>query len=163
MESRCNNSIRFNAEPQMLKEIEWLFQAMSALEKENGLGQIPPFIDDDGEGYLFEIDFSKGCFYYETKSEPNIEVLVKIADRFRAGFLLEYYDFGHALFGEAKYEYGTLTDVRLDVEDFEQFNYDLEEQAYMFEGFYYDSEAEILEIMLEMKKNQLNNSYGNRR
>lgn len=163
MENCCNNSVQFNGEPQALKEIEWLFQAMSALEKENRLGQIPPFIKNDGEGYLFEIDFSNTSFYYQTKSKPNIEVLVEIADRFQAGFSLEYYDLEKSLFGEAKYEQGILTDIRLDIEDFEHFNYDLEEQAYMFEGLYYDSDVEILEIMLEMKKEQLNNSYGQRR
>lgn len=162
MEDICSNSVQFSGEPQALKEILWLFQAMSALEKETRLGQIPPFVMDN-EGYLFEIDFYDSNIYYETKSKPNIEILIEIADRFQAQFVLEYHDLGQALFGEAKYEDGSLTDVRLGIEDFEQFNYDLEEQAYTFEGLYYDSDAEILEIMLEMKKDQLNNSHGHRR
>ncbi|MEN5057118.1 hypothetical protein [Sphingobacterium kitahiroshimense] len=56
-----------------------------------------------------------------------------------------------------------MTDIRLDIEDFEHFNYDLEEQAYMFEDHYYDSDVEILEIMLEMKKDELNNLNRHKR
>lgn len=158
MENICSNFVQFTGEPQALREIQWLFKAMSALEKESGLGQIPSFTNEE-EGLLFGIDFFDNKIYYETKSTPNIAVLVEIADRFQAGFTVDYHDLGQALFGEAKYEHGRLTDTRLDIEDFEKFNYDLEKQVYMYEGHYYDSDAEILEIMLETKKDQLNNSF----
>lgn len=58
---------------------------------------------------------------------------------------------------------GVLDDIRLDVQDFERFTFDLQEQAYMFDGLYYDSDAEILEILLAMKKEQLDRPPGPRR
>src|SRR5690606_16076380 len=109
------------------------------------------------------IDFFDRKIYFETPSVPNIDLLVQIADRYGADFSLNYHELGCSVFGEADYVQGNLTDIRLDVEDFERFTYDLEEQAYVYEGLLYDSDAEILEIMLEFKKEQLNNPPGLRR
>lgn len=162
MENWCSNFVQFTGDPEALEEIGWLFRAMSALEKETGHGQRPPFISDN-EGYFYNMDILSDKFYFETVSTPNLDLLVQVADRYQSDFRLDYHELGHAVFGEASYRQGTLTDVRLDVEDFRQFSYDLEKQAYMFEGLYYGSDAEILEIMLAMKKEQLDNPFGHHR
>lgn len=109
------------------------------------------------------MDFFDRKIYFETPFVPNIDLLLQIADRYGANFSLDYHELGRSVFGEADYVQGNLTDIRLDVEDFEQFTYDLQEQAYVYEGLYYDSDVEILEIMLALKKEQLNNPPGLRR
>lgn len=162
IENWCSHFVQFTGSPESLKEIEWLFRAMSALEKETQQGQRPPFIKNN-DGCLCNIDLFDKKVYFETIATPNIDLLTQVADRFQTGFILDYHELGHSIFGEATYDQGKIHDIRLDIEDFEKFNYDLEEQAYMFEGFYYDSDAEILEIMLEMKKDQLNKPYSRRR
>lgn len=162
MENWCSNTVQFRGDPEALQEIDWLFRAMSALEKESQQGQCPPFTDLT-QGSIFNIDFFDDKIYFETAATPNIDLLVKIADRYQTDFRLDYHELSCSVFGEASYEQGLLNDIRLDIEDFEQFNYDLKKQAYTFEGEYYDSDAEILEMMLATKKGQLNNSYGHRR
>ncbi len=162
MENWCSNFVQFSGEPEAIHEIEWLFRAMSALEKETGQGQRPPFIAGN-DGNIHHMDFFDRKIYFETPSVPNIDLLVQIADRYGADFSLDYHELGRSVFGEADYEQGNLTDIRLEVEDFGQLTYDLQEQAYVYEGLFYDSDAEILEIMLALKKEQLNNPPGHRR
>lgn len=43
------------------------------------------------------------------------------------------------------------TDIYLDDEDFEQYQFDEETDTYSFEGEIYDSDCEILETLLERK------------
>lgn len=162
MENWCSNSVRFSGDPGAIHEITWLFRAMSALEKETEQAQRPPFIAGK-DGDIQNIDFFDSSIFFETPSVPNIDLLVQIADRYGADFALDYHELGCSVFGEADYVQGTLTDIRLGLEDFEQFSYDLQEQAYMYEGLYYDSDAEILEIMLAIKKEQLDYPSGHRR
>ena len=162
MENWCSNSVRFSGDPGAIYEISWLFRAMSALEKESGQAQRPPFITGNN-GYIKNIDFFDQSIFFETPAVPDIDFLVQVADKYGADFALDYHELGAAVFGEADYMQGTLTDIRLGLEDFEQFSYDLQQQAYMYEGLYYDSDAEILEIMLAIKKEQLDYPSGHRR
>lgn len=162
MENWCSNSVQFSGDSEALREIEWMFRAMSALEKETGQDQQPPFIAGN-DGNIRNIDFFDRKIYFETPSVPNIDLLVQIADRYGADFSLNYHELGCSVFGEADYVQGNLTDIRLDMEDFERFTYDLQEQVYVYEGLFYDSDAEILEIMLALKKEQLNNPPSHRR
>lgn len=162
MENWCSNVVQFTGDPEALKEIDWLFRAMSALERKTQEGQRPPFIHNN-DGYLFNIDFFDGKIYFETASTPNIDLLVQFADRYQTEFKLDYQELGCSVFGEANYRQGILNDIRLDVEDFELFSYDLEKEAYIFKGLYYYSDVEILEIMLELKKEKLDNPFGRRR
>lgn len=162
MENWCSNFVRFSGDPETIHEITWLFRAMSALEKETGQGQRPPFITGN-DGYIKNIDFFDRSIFFETPAVPNIDLLVQVADRYGTDFTLDYHELGCSVFGEADYVQGTLTDIRLGVEDFEQFSYDLQQRAYMYEGLYYDSDAEILEMMLAIKKEQLDYPSGHRR
>jgi len=162
MENWCSNSVQFSGDAGAIHEITWLFRAMTALEKETGQEQRPPFVAGD-DGDIHNIDFCDRSIFFETPSVPNIDLLVQIADRYGADFALDYHELGCAVFGEAEYVQGTLTDISLGVEDFEQFSYDLKQQAYTYEGLYYDSDAEILEMMLAIKKEQLDYPSGHRR
>ena len=162
MKDYCSNFIHFTGDPQALKEVWWLFRAMSALERITGLGQRPPFLTGD-EGLFYNIDFTDSKIYLETESIPKLDLLVQLADRYDVSFSVDYHELGHAVFGEAVYLHGVLNDIRLDVDDFERFTYDMQEQAYVFDGLYYESDVEVLEILLNMKKEQLDRPPGPRR
>src|SRR5690606_29944047 len=162
MENWCSNSVQFSGDAGAIHEITWLFRAMSALEKETGQGQRPPFVAGD-DGDIHNIDSFEPSICVATRSVPNTHLLGPTAHGYGAGRALDYHQLGCALFGQAEYLQGTLTDIRLGVEDFEQFSYDLKQQAYTYEGLYYDSDAEILEMMLAIKKEQLDYPSGHRR
>jgi len=63
------------------------------------------------------------------------------------------------VFGEATYENGTLIDHCLDYEDFARFDYG-DDGLYTFEGESYESDMEILELLLDRKKEGLDSSRG---
>lgn len=93
----------------------------------------------------------RGTIYYDTKWVPNTDILVQLADQFGVGFVHMYSEFAMGIFGEANYGQGILTDARLDHEDFSRFEYD-ESGVYLFEGQSYETDMEILELLLERKK-----------
>lgn len=158
MPNWCNNIVMFTGEPQKLGEIERLFNAMASREKETRMGQLPPFARSDG-GYCFDIRVEDGTIYYDTKWAPNTGILVQIADHFQTGFVQEYSEFDMSVFGEAEYENGTLTETSLDHGDFQLFEYD-ESGVYLFEGRFYETDMEIMELLLERKKTGLDNPRG---
>lgn len=161
MANWCVNTVFFNCDPDKLEEIEQLFNEMAFREKETREGQLPPFIQS-AEGYCHDIDTEDGTIYYETKWVPNIDILIQIADYYQVDFTHQYSELGFYIYGEANYEQGVLKDVRLEEEDFELFERD-EQGAYTFMGTSYEIEEELLEDLLEWKKDQLDNAKGHSR
>jgi hypothetical protein len=59
---------------------------------------------------------------------------------------------GNLVFGEAAYQNGILTDTYLESRDFGLSEQDENKDTYTFEGNTYESEYDILEILLERKQ-----------
>jgi len=58
---------------------------------------------------------------------------------------------GNLVYGRAIFSEKLLTDIYLEDEDFEQYEFDEETDSYSFEGENYESDSEILETLLERK------------
>lgn len=119
---------------------------MISLERTEQCGQLPDFVNPKDGGYFFDIIWDEGdsIFSYQTKWSPNTKVLVQIAERFNVDFIHDYEEMGSLVYGRSIYEDGKLTEIDLDDEDFEKYQYDDETGIYHFEGEAYDSDAEIL-------------------
>lgn len=161
MANWCYNTVQFSADDQKMEEIKSLFNAMAKLEEETLRGQLPTFVTSE-DGYLFDIRVEEGTIYYATKWVPNTGILTQIADHFQTGFVQEYWESGMWIYGEANYDQGVLTNTSLDAMDFELFEYD-ERDGYQFEGQSYETEMEIMELLLERKKEGTDSSRGNGR
>jgi len=161
MANWCVNTVFFNCDPDKLEEIEQLFNEMALREKETKEGQLPPFIHS-GEGYCHNIYAEDGTIYYETKWVPNTDILVQIAGYYQVDFTHQYSERGFDIYGEANYEQGVLKDVWLEEEDFDLFEIN-EQGIYTFMGTLYEIEEELLEDLLEWKKEQLDNPRSPRR
>ncbi|MBV2228542.1 MAG: hypothetical protein KUL85_16925 [Sphingobacterium mizutaii] len=161
MANWCTNIVLFNGDSNKLEEIEQLFNEMALREKETREGQLPPFVES-AEGYCKDIYTEARTIHYETKWVPNTDILVQIADFYQVHFTHEYFELGFDFFGEATYEYGVLKDVRLEKEDLDLIETD-EHGMHTFMGETYEIEEELLEYLLERKKDELNNSKGYRR
>jgi len=159
MANYCFNIVQFTGEPQKQGELKELFKTMAAKEIETREAQLPSFVKSD-QGYLFDTYEDSGTFYYDTKWVPNTEILVQIADHYQVGFLHQYSETAMGIFGEATYEAGILKDTRLDFDDFGRYDYDEENDCYSFDGGIYSNDTEILEILLERKKEQQDNTPG---
>ena len=94
-------------------------------------------------------------FQYQTRWSPNIEIIQEIAEYYKVDFVQDYEEMGNLIYGQAIHHNEILQDIYLEYEDFEQYEYDEENDCYHFEDKEYDSDSEILQILLERKiKNQ---------
>ena len=154
MANWCNNTVVFEGKPEAIEQIQQLFQMMKSKEEKEKQGQLPDFVPDTNGGYFFNIywnDGEEGVFQYETKWSPNLEIVQKIAEHYKVDFIQDYEELGCLIYGRATFADKLLTDIYLEDEDFEKFQFDQETDTYHFEGKEYNSDCEILETLLEQK------------
>ncbi|MGC4129006.1 MAG: hypothetical protein QM564_05460 [Bergeyella sp.] len=154
MANWCSNTVVFEGTPETTEQIKWLFQTMAKKQEKENCGQLPDFVNRENGGYFFDLCFDNaetGVFQYQTKWSPNIEIVKEIAEHFKVDFVQDYEELGNLIFGRAIFENNELTDIYLEDEDFDQFQYDDEKDQWIFEGNIYGSDFEILEILLERK------------
>ncbi|RRJ92757.1 hypothetical protein EG240_01695 [Paenimyroides tangerinum] len=154
MANWCSNTVVFEGEPEAIEQIQRLFKSMAEKQQKENCGQLPEFIQDSNGGYFFDIyqdDDVTGIFQYETKWSPNIEVVQAIAEHYNVNFTQDYEELSNGVCGRAMFSDKLLTDIYLDEEEFEQYEFDEETDTYHFEGEEYESDYEILETLLERK------------
>ena len=153
MANRCSNSVAFEGNETSLEQVKLEFRKMQIRENEENCGQLPEFISDKNRGYFFDILLEDGgcIFNYQTRWSPNTEVLTQIAERFNVDFILDYEEIGNQIYGVSVYSNNELTEICLEEEDFEQYDYQEETDTYSFEEENYESDFEILEILLKRK------------
>ena len=160
MANWCSNTVVFEGTLEAIEQIRWLFQAMATKEQQEQKGQLPDFVNQHNGGYFFDLysdDINAEVFQYQTKWSPNIEIVQEIAERYKVDFVQDYEEMGNLIYGQARYYKGILQDIYLEDEDFEQYEYDEETDNYFFEDETYNSDTEILEILLERK---INNNHS---
>ncbi|PZP42061.1 MAG: hypothetical protein DI598_17385 [Pseudopedobacter saltans] len=154
MSNWCSNTVVFEGEHEAIEQIQQLFKSMAEKQQEENCGQLPDFVEDSNGGYFFDIyqdDDVTGIFQYETKWSPNIEVVQAIAEHYNVSFTQDYEEMGNCVYGRATFADKLLTDIYLDDEEFEQYEFDEKTDTYHFEGEEYESDYEILETLLERK------------
>lgn len=154
MANWCSNTVVFEGEPEAIEQIQQLFKSMAEKQQEENCGQLPDFVEDSNGGYFFGIyqdDDVTGIFQYETKWSPNIEVVQAIAEHYNVNFIQDYEELSNGVCGRAIFSDKLLTDIYLDEEEFEQYEFDEETYTYHFDGKTYENDGEILEILLTRK------------
>lgn len=154
MANWCSNTVVFEGKPETITAIQKLFQLMKKEEEETEEGQLPEFISKDNGGYFFNIYWNEGDegqFQYKTKWSPNIEIIQKIAEHYDVNFTHDYEEIGNLVYGRATFFDKVLTDIYLEDEDFDQYNFNEETDTYHFEEKTFDSDCGILETLLERK------------
>ena len=153
MANWCSNSVAFEGNETALEQVKLEFIKMQIRENKENCGQLPEFILDKKRGYFFDILLEDGgcIFNYQTRWSPNTEVLTQIAERFNVDFILDYEEIGNQIYGVSVYSNNELTEICLEEEDFEQYDYNEETDTYFFEEKNYESDYEILEILLKRK------------
>ena len=154
MANWCSNTVVFEGREETIQQIQRLFQTMREKEEQTERGQLPDFITDENGGYFFNLYWNEGdigVFQYETKWSPNIEIVQRIAEYYELSFVQDYEEMSNLVYGRVTFSDKLLTDVYLEDEDFESYQFDEETDTYHFEGKDYDSDCEILETLLERK------------
>lgn len=154
MANWCNNMVVFEGREETIQQIQRLFQTMKEKEEQTERGQLPDFITDENGGYFFNLYWNEGdigMFQYETKWSPNIEIVQRIAEYYEVSFVQDYEEMSNLVYGRATFSNKLLTDIYLEDEDFESYQFNEETDTYHFESKDYDSDCEILETLLECK------------
>lgn len=153
MANYCSNTVAFEGNTEAIEMVTKLFRLMAEKQQRENKGQIPDFVTAEG-GYFLDLYWNEGddgIFQYETRWAPNTEVVIQIAKYYKVNFMLDYEEMGNGVYGKTTLKDGILTDIYLEDEDFETYQYDEEEDTYHFEGEAYEGDWEILETLLERK------------
>ncbi len=151
MANWCYNVVTFD-NSNVLEQLKILFESLAEKCEKEEQGQLPDFIRN-GERFMFNMNWEDDTVSYETRWSPNIEEMKQIADFYKTGFNYYYEELGNLVYGVARYENGVLTDTYLESSDFSLFDQIEDEDKWIFEGETYESEYDILEILLERKQN----------
>jgi len=151
MANWCINSVTFTAEQTQLSKIQALFIQMAADAQRTGEGQLPAFIREQ-EGYFFDLAWEDNVLFYSTKWVPNTDHLIEVAEFYGADFSHHYAETASSIYGLSVYRDGLLTITDLDSSDFDGYNLEEDTGLYRFEGNSYESSEEILDILLQRKK-----------
>lgn len=153
MANWCSNSVAFEGKETALEQVKLEFKKMQNCENKENCGQLPEFISDKNRGYFFDILLEDGgcVFNYQTRWSPNTEILLQIAEHYKVDFIYNYEEIGNQIYGVTIYSNNELTEICLEEEDFEQYDYHEETDTYFFEEQNYESDYGILEILLKRK------------
>ena len=125
-------------------------------KREEGCGV--QFIPNENERYLFDVDVinEDGHISFWTKWTPEVGQIISLAKMFDLEFTYEFDEPGCELFGEYYYTPNNeLSLVELSHDDFAEFEYDEEKDAYIFRGEEWESDNEIKGILLNELKGNL--------
>lgn len=153
MANWCSNTVVFEGNPEAIEQIQQLFMSMAEKQEKEEMGQLPDFVTRYN-GYFFDIYCNEGdigVFQYQTKWSPNLEIVQEIAEHYKVNFVQDYEEISNLVYGRATFCEKLLTDIYLEDEDFEKYQFEEETDTYHFEGETYESDCEILETLLERK------------
>ncbi len=151
MANWCSNSVQLVGTKKTINQIQQLFNKMAAKQIKDRHGQLPDLISEK-RGYFFDIRVEGDVIYYETRWSPNTDIIVQIANHFKIEFVHSYEESGCQIFGEAEYRNGILKSWDLETGDFDLYEENDENDGWIFENEFYESDYEIKEILLERKK-----------
>ena len=149
MANYCSNSVVFAADERTLQNIRDLFTEIE-YKQQGGQYHLPSFITKN-DGFMQDIVIDKHRITFETRWTPNSEILVAIADYYKAGFVSKFHEMSMGIYGEARYDGSQLVTVTLDREDFQAIRYDKQKNGYPFGDQVFEFEGDLLDYILEQK------------
>lgn len=149
MANWCFNTLEITGKEECVEKVFELFQTMKNINDAENCGAKP--FEEEPDKYFFDIDIYGDYINYQTKWAPNVEDVIKIADKFNVDFILSYEESGNGIYGEYHYTNKVLKDWCLDDNDFEQVSYDDDTEMYKFRDELWESETEPYDILLKEK------------
>jgi hypothetical protein len=157
MPNWCSNRIVFSAAEDKLVMIRDLFAEIQQKQETDGRYHLPDFAVS--EGFMREIVLEPQRISFTTRSSPNISLLAEIADHYDATFVNRYMEMGDGLYGEARYDYHTLSIVNLEQEELRAaICYDPQRKGYPYGDQVFEYEGDLLDYMLDEKIAQKNST-----
>lgn len=154
MANWCYNRISFTGSEENLQKVIELFSQLREKEQKEQCGQKADFNTKDEwffSIYVEETDY----IAFESKWSPCIENITEIAKKFDLNYEYQFEECGNCVFGKAVYtsENEEPKIFNLEWSDFDLFEFDEDNDYYIYEGETYESDSEILETIFEKKFN----------
>jgi hypothetical protein len=150
MPNWCSNSVVFSAAEDKLEMIRDLFAEIQQKQEADGRYHLPDFAVS--EDFMRDIEIKPQRISFTTRFSPNVSLLAKIADHYSATFVKRYMEMGNGLYGEAGYDYHTLSFVNLDQEEVRKaICYDEQQKSYPHSEQAFEYVGDLLDYLLDNK------------
>jgi len=150
MANWCNNSVVFSADEATLDKIRNLFMEIQQKQEAGNSFQLPSFAKSN-KGVMRDIIIGKHQFSFETRWEPNLELMIETAQFYGASFVSRFAELGNGICGEASFSDKTLRLVTLDPEDFMAIRYEPTLRGYPWGDEVFEYEGDLLDHILDEK------------
>jgi hypothetical protein len=151
MANWCNNYLILNGTEAGIQNTIKIFSEIEEQQNQTGKYYLPEFVTAESS-HMTDIVVSENTINYQTRWVPNLEALVQIARRTGVDFVSQYDELQMGIIGEATYQNGVFSNVRLDGNDLQQYHYDIDTATYLYNGQNYEDEWSVLLELLENKK-----------
>jgi hypothetical protein len=156
MANWCSNSVVFSADEATLENIRNLFTDIQQKQEAGATYQLPSFAKSD-KGVMADIVIDKDRISFETRWEPNLELMIETAQFYNASFVSRFSEMGNGIYGQASFAGDTLRLVILEPEDFMAVRYDSTLKGYPWGEDVFEYEGDLLDHILDQKLQQI---YG---
>lgn len=112
MANYASNTVRFLGEPDKLAEVRQLFMDIEEKQARTNRYHLPDFVKG-GNGHMLDIVPGGDWLNYETRWQPNLDLLQQIAGHYRLDFIARYEEPTNFIYGEAVFTGGELHQVTL--------------------------------------------------
>jgi hypothetical protein len=110
MANYCSNSVLFLGDPNTVAEIRQVFAQIESEQQRTNRYHLPDFVSGD-KGHMLDITFNEDWINYETRWQPNLDLLVQVADLYQAVFISRFDEMSNGIYGEAIYQNNELKTI----------------------------------------------------
>jgi len=110
MANYCSNSVLFLGELNTVNEIKKIFAQIESEQQRTNRYHLPDFVTGD-KGYMLDICFNEDWINYESRWQPNLDLLVQFAERYQVDFISRFDEMTNGMYGEAIYRNNELKTI----------------------------------------------------
>lgn len=151
MANWCNNYLVLSGTEAAIQNTLKVFSEIEEEQNQTGKYFLPEFVTAESS-QMAGIVISENTINYQTRWVPSLEALVQIARHTGVDFVSQYNELQMGIIGEATYQNGAFSNVRLDGNDLQQYHYDMGTATYLYDGQNHEDEWSVLMDLLENKK-----------
>ena len=150
MPNWCSSSVVFSADEPTLEKIRNMFADIQQKQEVGGFYELPSFAKSD-KGVMTDIVIAQNRFSFETRWEPNLELMIETAQFYGASFVSRLSEMANGIYGEACFADKTLRLVTLDPEGFMAGRYDPSLKGYPWDDDIFEYQGDLLDYILDRK------------
>ena len=110
MANYCSNSVLFLGDAATVAEIKDVFANIEREQQRTQHYHLPDFVTGD-KGHMLDICFNEDWINYESRWQPNLDLLVQFAEHYKVDFINRFDEMTNGMYGEAVYQNNELKTI----------------------------------------------------